>query len=418
MIDKVFVFRSSIERYRVGPLAAYTDSFAKMLFERGHSALMTKARFRVIGDVNKWLIRKTLDAKSLGDLEVIEKFLKYRRKRIADGTFQQDRFTLKLFVEHLRVAGVLKPPKMKKLSHADRIIQRFSQHLVNERGLSDSANHRYCGLAKVFLTMRFRDNKIRLRQLTAKDVYDFTLRYSRGVRPKTAAMAVSALRSFFRFLLSNGLITVDLAEYVPTIPNRKNADLPKYLGAEEIRNIVESCDRSTPTGRRNYALLLILARFGLRASEVRALTLDDIDWQSGMITVRGKGQRLNKFPLPKDVGAAIVDYIKSVRPRSSCRHLFLNSRPPIREITNSSTISSIVRRTIMRTPLRPPYCGAHVFRHSLGTQILRSGASLREVGHVLRHRGMNTTAIYAKVDFIGLNQAVLPWPTSRSRGAK
>ncbi len=418
MIEKIFVFRSSHERYRSGPIAPHTDSFAKFLVERGHSALAIKTRFGVIRDTNTWLVRKRLDIKSLGNQVVVKRFLRCRRQNVASGTFQQDRYTLHLFLEHLQKGGVLKPPKLDRPSESDRLIEQFSQHLVNERGLSNTANDRYCGLASEFLAKRFRGKKIRLRKLSAKDVYDFTLSYSRRVRPKTAALAVSALRSFFRFLLLDGLITIDLAEYVPTIPNRTNADLPRYLGAEEIRTIIDSCDRSTATGKRNYAILLILARFGLRACEVRALTLDDIDWQSGMLTVRGKGQRLNRFPLPKDVGAAIVEYIKTARPHSLCRHLFLSSRPPIRELTNSASISSMVRRTIMQTSLRPPYCGAHVFRHSLGTQVLRSGASLREVGHLLRHRGMNTTAIYAKVDFKGLSQVALPWPGIMAGGAK
>jgi len=229
-----------------------------------------------------------------------------------------------------------------------------------------------------------------------------------------AKMMVTALRSFFRFLFLNGQTKSDLAGAVPSVPDWRLAELPKYLTPEEVEQVVHAYEQDSPAAFRNRAILLLLARLGLRAGEVIALELDDVDWRVGELKVRGKGGQHDRLPLPADVGLAIANYVRHHRPHCTTRRLFVLSKAPYREFAHSTSLSSIVRRAIDRVGLHPHFKGAHVLRHSLATGMLRSGASLDEIGEVLRHRAAHTTAIYANVDIQGLRSRALPWPTKEA----
>src|SRR5437879_431748 len=220
----------------------------------------------------------------------------------------------------------------------------------------------------------------------------------------------TALRSFFRFLLQKGELPVDLAASVPTVANWRLSTVPKYLTAEEVKRVLQTCDRRTATGRRDYAVLLLLARLGLRAGEVVALRLEDTNWRAGEILVRGKGSFHDRMPLPPDVGEALTFYLRQDRPACRTRRLFVCMKAPCRGLAGPSTLTTIVRRALARADLHPPFKGAHLLRHSLATSMLRSGATMAEIGEVLRHRAPNTTEIYAKVDFEGLRSLPHPWP--------
>jgi site-specific recombinase XerD len=221
---------------------------------------------------------------------------------------------------------------------------------------------------------------------------------------------VTALRSFFRYLRHRGAISTDLAGCVPTVPNWSLATLPRFLPAGEVERVLESCDQKTSVGRRNHAVLLLLARLGLRAGEVVGLGLDDIDWNTGQISIRGKGGKSAPLPLTAEVGTALAAYLRNDRPRASTRKVFIRHRAPLIGFGNSSTISSIVRRALKRAGVESAHTGAHVLRHSLATSLLRQGGSLDEIGELLRHQSPDTTAIYAKVDITSLQTLALPWP--------
>jgi site-specific recombinase XerD len=223
---------------------------------------------------------------------------------------------------------------------------------------------------------------------------------------------LTALRSFFRFLFLRGETDRDLAGAVPPIPEWRLAEVPKYLTPEEVEQVVRVCRRDTGVGQRDHAILLLLARLGLRASEVIALDLEDVDWRAGVLKVRGKGGYHDRLPLPADVGEALATYLRHHRPPCTTRRLFIRTRAPHRGFANPSSISTIVDRALNRAGLHPDRQGAHLLRHSLATGMLRSGASLDEIGEVLRHRASSTTEIYAKVDISGLRSLALPWPTS------
>jgi site-specific recombinase XerD len=210
--------------------------------------------------------------------------------------------------------------------------------------------------------------------------------------------------------LQRGLIDRDLAACVLTVANWRLASIPKYLTRDEIDRLLHTCDRTTAVGRRNRAILLLLARLGIRAGEVVTLELADLNWRVGEITVRGKGLRHDRLPLLTDVGEALAEYLHRDRPENPTRRVFLRMQAPRRGLAGPGTVSTVVRRALGRAGLRPPATGAHVLRHSLATGMLRHGASLTEIGQVLRHRTVSTTEIYAKVDVAALRALAHPWP--------
>jgi len=221
---------------------------------------------------------------------------------------------------------------------------------------------------------------------------------------------VAALRAFLRHLQHRGEITSDLAACVPKVASWSHATLPKFLQPGQVTHVLKHCDRRRPRGRRDYAILLLLARLGLRAGEVVALMLDDIDWKLGHLTVHGKAGRWAQLPLPAEVGNAIVGYLQRGRPPCASRRLFIRQRAPRVGFANAAGISTLVKRASARAGIDSPRKGAHLFRHTLATEMLRRGASLTEIGELLRHRHPSTTTIYAKVDLPALRRLAQVWP--------
>jgi site-specific recombinase XerD len=220
----------------------------------------------------------------------------------------------------------------------------------------------------------------------------------------------SALRSFLQYGRYLGAIRTDLHASVPTVANWSMSGIPRSISASQVHSLLVQCDRRTATGRRDYAVLLLLARLGLRAGEVVELTLDDIDWHEGAISIRGPAQRCDRLPMPADVGAALVDYLRDGRPACCVRNVFIRSRAPRQRLQGPSAISCIVFRALRHAGIESPCKGAHLLRHSLATQLLGNGASLNEIGEILRHRNPQTTTIYAKVDLASLRALALAWP--------
>ena len=197
---------------------------------------------------------------------------------------------------------------------------------------------------------------------------------------------------------------------MPTAPGWRKTQPPKWISPDEIERVLASCDRHSAIGQRDYAILLLLARLGLRAGEVLSLELDDIRWETAEITVCGKGRQRKRFPLPEDVGRAIATYLKLARPQCDSRRVFLRAKAPYRGLGHASTLDTIVTHALARAGLDPPLKGAHLFRHSLATRMLRNGATLTEIGQILHHASPDTTSIYAKVDIAGLRALAQPWP--------
>jgi site-specific recombinase XerD len=209
----------------------------------------------------------------------------------------------------------------------------------------------------------------------------------------------------------NGKIKSEFTSYIPSTPSYRAVHLPGFLTQNQVNQLLSSCDQNTPPGCRNYAILLLLVRLGLRASEVLKLSLNDIDWQQGNIHIHGKREKLRVLPLPHEVGKAIAAYLKKERPNCSIRQIFIRSRAPYQSLRNSSNISSIVHRALLAAGLSPRHHGAHLLRYTAATESLRCGATLFEIGDLLGHCSMDTTALYTKVDIVRLQELAMPWPT-------
>jgi site-specific recombinase XerC len=290
------------------------------------------------------------------------------------------------------------------------ILDRYEKHLRSERGLVSATVVNYVPFARRFLVERFQHGPVLVRELKATDISAFVLRHAPTMGCRRAQLMTTAFRSFFRFLFQTGELQADLAVSVPTVADWRLSTIPKHLRPEEVRRVLGGCDRKTSAGRRDYAILLLLARLGLRAGEVVSLGLDDIDWRAGEILIRGKGLLHDRMPLPVDVGEALTAYLRMDRPRCQTRRVFVCMKAPRSGFGGPSTVSTIVRRALDRAGLHPALKGAHALRHSLATTMLRCGASMSEIGEVLRHRVPSTTEIYAKLDFDALRSLAHPWP--------
>jgi site-specific recombinase XerD len=282
--------------------------------------------------------------------------------------------------------------------------------LRQDRELCDKTLIQYRPFAERFLFERFGQGAVEFAALQAGDVIEFVKRQTTILSPARAKAATTALRSFLRYLRYCGEIQLDLAAAVPTVPNWSVTGIPRAIAPAHLQAVFAHCPRDTPVGRRDYAILMLLARLGLRAGEIVSLTLDSIDWETGSIAVVGKGNQSSSMPLSNEVGEAIGDYLRYGRPSSNSRALFLRACAPIRGLGAAQTVSTIVGAAIKRAGIETPHRGSHQFRHALATDMLRHGATLTEIGSVLRHRHAKTTSLYAKVDFAALRPLALPWP--------
>ncbi|MGH8132468.1 MAG: tyrosine-type recombinase/integrase [Steroidobacteraceae bacterium] len=289
-----------------------------------------------------------------------------------------------------------------------QLTRDYERFLSSERGLARVTVVGYLFIVRRFLTEQFGNKALRFHDLRPQDLHRFILREVRRVSRTHARTTVTTLRSFLRFLRQRGSIKTDLAAALFGVAHWRLSDLPKSLAPEQVERLLRCCDRSTASGQRDYAILLLLARLGLRGGEVLAMTLDDLDWERGEMLVRGKGLRFERLPLPKDVGVAVVHYLRHVRPACSTRKVFIRLKAP-RHGLRLSAICCVVRRALKRAGSNPDFKGAHLLRHSLATKMLRRGASLGEIGQLLRHRQPTTTQIYAKVDIKALRGIALPW---------
>jgi site-specific recombinase XerD len=312
--------------------------------------------------------------------------------------------------------GVIPPQKNQRgrpLSPQQRLIKNYERYLLEDRGLTRATAANNVPFADQFLSAlsaKFHRHRLTFSQLRAADITEFVRRQTPKLSPGRAQLLVTALRSFLRYLLHQGKIKTDLAVCVPAVARWSFSVLPKFLPTGIVEKVLKRSNRASPIGRRNYAILLLLARLGLRACEVVALNLEDIDWENARITIRAKGGRRNQLPLPGDVGEALASYLRYGRPCCSCRRVFIRDRAPRREFAGSQSICTVVRVALNRAGVESARKGAHLFRHSLATTMIRQGASLDEIGELLRHRSPNTTAIYAKVDLPALRPLALPWP--------
>jgi site-specific recombinase XerD len=390
-----------------GPLAEHAEGFRGELSRLGYTPLTATGMMRLMAHMSRWLAKEGLDTTGLTS-STIEAY--FAERRAAGYTNERTPGAARRLMEYLRRVGAAPIPTVAvPVSVTESLLARYKTYLAVERGLATTTVDLNVRLVGPFLAEHTTDqgDHVDLERLTARQVGQFVVAQSTG-RPRSVKRIVSALRSFFGFLYVEGLIDQPLAEAVPSPPGWTLTGLPKALSQGQVAALLGSCDRQTATGRRDLAILTLLARLGLRAGEVAHLGLDDIDWRQGELVVRGKGNRIARLPLPWDVGERIADYLRDGRPSSAEeRSVFVGAQAP-HQALSSSGITTVVAAAGRRAGLGT--IGAHRLRHSAATAMLAGGGSLREIGDVLRQRRAMTTAVYAKVDLEGLRTLARPWP--------
>lgn len=401
-----------------GPVGKYVDSLVELLVKQGFSTDYIPRRLGIIADLNRWLIDQGLEITEL-DHQKIARFKSAYNNRL-EVTIDRGvhKTSLNTFLNLLQSNGIIKLPKtFTKLNPIEKVLHNFDEYLNEQRGLSKSTRIYYKKYIRKFLFEVFGRKRINLNKLSVKNILCFIRKLSGFVPPKQSQLATTSLRSFFRYIRLIGKINIDLSGSVPTVANKIGENIPQTLTAEEVNRMLTTCNQSEPVGIRNYAILLLLSRLGLRSCEVIRLKLDDIDWNNSAIAVQRKGANQDLLPMDHEIGNAIVRYLKYGRPAHQGRELFLSALPPIRRIGSSATIGTIVRTALERAGLNPKNKGAHLLRHTVATQILKNGGTLPEVGSILGHQSLQTTAIYAKVDFGRLIALAKPWPCSLNGGS-
>ena len=402
-----FAFASTRRRMYEGPLGSYVDEYIQELREQGYLQHSIRGKVRVIADFSRWLDGQKLGPDDVGR-DRVKRFLVYR-KRIKCWTFG-DAAALREMADLLfrkRVTPMTDSSIV--LNERELLEECFRNYLLQDRGLSPATLKCYLPVVSRFLREHFLDAPVRCGELICADITGFVQRHAHGYSHSRAQMLVTALRAFLRYLHHRGRTAIDLAASVPGVAGWSFSKLPVFLRPDQIKRVLDHCDRKTPIGRRDYAVLLLLARLGLRAGEVAALTLDEINWGHGSLSIRNKGGRWTQMPLPHEVGVAISDYVTNGRPSCTDRHVFIRDQAPRIGFSRWNSVSVIASRALVRAGIDSPRKGAHIFRHALATQMLRQGASLSQIGQLLRHQHPDTTRIYAKVDLPALRTLALPW---------
>ena len=397
------------QQEQTGSFSTSVQMFIERMQAQGYAAASVKISARLVKDFSVWLDQHGINGQSLSAKHVADylnaRWLHRRRRR-------GDAFILHTFARLVAPDGYkVSSEQEAAISPALLAKHEFEQYLLRERGLAAASIRLYGDSVGRFLKNTFGDAEVRLDQLTATDVVRFVQAdAARLQHPKRAQVMTTALRSFLQYGRYRGDIVADLHTCVPTVANWSMVGIPKTISSSQVQSLLAGCDRQSVAGCRDYAMLLLISRLGLRAGEVVNLTLDDLDWNEGAISIRGPAQRIDRLPLPSDVGAALADYLQHGRPACSVRNVFIQIHAPRRALLGPSAVSCIVRRALLRAGIDSPTKGAHLLRHSLATQMLGGGASLSEIAEILRHRNTQTTTIYAKVDLVSLHTLALPWP--------
>jgi integrase/recombinase XerD len=389
-----------------GPLVPYVVGFRTNLAEQGYTSDSIDRHLLLMASVSRWLADRDLTGVDLTVARGRE-FLEVRR---AEGYAHPVSMRgMSPLLDYLRGVGVVPMPGTDDAGTCVGVLLgRYRRYLVEERGLSQSSTvPHYLDVASVFLEQRSISEPADLAGLTSAQVSDFVLSECRRRSAGYAKSIATRLRCLLRYLHVEGLIPNTLAAAVPPVASWQLTALPKAISEVDAARLLNSCDRRRAIGRRDFAILNVLVRLGLRAGEVAAVRLDDIDWRLGEVTVHGKGNREDRLPLPPDVGDAIVRWLQRGRPRCAGPAVFTRVLAPHRALS-AGGVSGVVRRACQRASLPP--MGSHRLRHTVATETLRAGGSLAEVGQLLRQRSAAATSLYAKVDRLALSAVVQPWP--------
>lgn len=408
MLESYFEAPHVLERLRFGATGSLIDGFAVSLHASGYARVTARNRLRGAAHLCRWLERRGISLASL-DESALHRFARHlpscRCQRRRPGQHGTLRLGASLFLAYLRQQGITAscPEKQPR----PPVIDAFRTWMRLHRGVTETTLDGYERMLAEFVAKLGADP----RRYDAAKVRGFMLEYAKDLGRSQVQNTASALRMYLRYLSINRKCSPDLITAVPKVAHWRLSTLPRHLPEESVEKVIATCDLGTSVGKRDRAILLLLARLGLRAADVGGLRLSDIDWGRGRVRVIGKGRRETWLPLPQDVGDAILAYLKIERPSSKDDHVFMTVVAPVRALhSQTAAISQLVRRAIERTGIEAPSYGAHLLRHSAATTLLRRGATLDTIGALLRQRSMDVTALYAKVDVLMLRRVAQPWP--------
>jgi integrase/recombinase XerD len=396
-------------------LEAHADAYVHYLTERGYAAETVKCYFRCVAHFVHWLSQ---EGASLCDVNetMINRFLdrhllrcrcapRCRRSRIDASAALKHFFTIFCDTQSQQIPSA--PTAIA------RELVEFKRHLIEVRGLSDSTCTVQLRHVHEFLVDHFGTSPVRISKLIPPDVVRFVMRRTHGLAPSTVKGVGISLRSYFAFKASCGNPTTTLIAALPRVAQWRLAGLPEVLSPREIKQLLNAFDRDSATGMRDYAITRCLLDLGLRRVEVAHLRLDDIEWRAGTLTIHGKGKRTDIMPLPRSTGRAIAVYLEQGRPQTTRREVFVRHRPPLNGAASLDIVRNAVRYAAQRCGLQQRVRGTHIFRYTMACRMVQGGAPFKEIADLLRHRSLDTTTIYAKVDLPSLRRVALPWPGRR-----
>jgi site-specific recombinase XerD len=411
MLERYFRARKTLKRLRSGPSAQYIDGFAAALERDGYSHFSAIGYLRVAGHLGHFLEQQ---GKSFTDIDSTtpQAFFRHlptcccplsnggkKTHHLYFGAKRYCNYLLQIGVCHSRPVSDVRNPE-------PEVVISFRQWLKRHRGAAEPTINQYCRAAADTIIALGDDPS----RWDANGVRAYFLERASRSGLGTVEKLITSLRIFLRYLGARGQCQVDLDKAVPAFASWRLAKLPRYLAAEQVDRLIAACNGSSSQSRRDRAILLLLARLGLRAGDVAQLRLADIEWQTGTLRVSGKGRYQVRLPLPQEIGDAIIDYL-ACRPATCIGdHVFVRNIAPFRSFLCGDGISNVVRRAMKRAGVTSPAKGAHVLRHTAATEMLRRGVPLDRIALVLRHRGIDTTAYYAKADVSSLKQIAQPWP--------
>jgi len=407
MLEQFFDSPQRVQALRNGPSGVLLEGFAQELGQTGYAEITARRHIRAAEHFLYWTAKKGVPAGSF-DEQIVSRFGDHLGRCRCPGYGNAHRIDLlrgaRLFVGY--VLGVAVGRAAEPAAQDPALFSAFCAWMREQRGTSDPTLYNYSISLRDLLNRVGEDP----RNLDAQSLRQFVLERSEKGWAATK-QCTTALRMFLRFLIAEGKCAAGLDAAIPVVAHWRLSSLPRYLQAEEVECVIASCDPTSPVGKRDRAILLLLGRLGLRASDILDLHLADIDWKGAWISVSGKSKRETQLPLTQEVGQAVVDYLQDGRPRSDSDAVFLRARAPFRAFANHCAISVIVERAMRRAGVTCPSRGAaHVLRHSMATSMLRQGASLQDISAILRHRSIETTQIYAKIDVTALREIAQPWP--------
>jgi len=407
MLSDFFASHARIKELRGSHAGHLIESFARALSEADYAKLTVHQHLRAAQHFVYWFRQHGITLSEV-DERVLAQFATHLSQcqcpHYGHVETEVTRGAL-LFVTHLREIGCILAPFPKESADPE-LLSSFGYWMRQQRGTCDATVFQYNPFVRELLKRMGEPGR-----LSASTLREFVLENHRSCGWAKAKQCTTALRMFVRFLIAKGLCATGLEAAIPTLAHWRLATLPRYLQPEEVERVIASCDPSSRVGRRDRAILLLLARLGLRAGDIVHLRLSDIDWKNASIQVCGKNRRQMRLPLTQEMGQAIVDYLQAGRPRSSADTVFVRCRAPFHSLRSSCAVSVIVARALRRARVdRPSRGAAHLLRHSIAFSMLRGGASLAQIAGILRHSSIQTTQIYAKVDVTALRPIAQPWP--------